>query len=183
MVRSSFRVVNAKDGELLASAIRTAEVESVRLEFSHDNQVIIPNSNKEDGNQRLEVWIPEEGEDFEVTVYDVMEGLTPDVVSMFPLPTYTRYDISAFCTGIDNAGCVLLDDDYAEVIEGTITTAGKYARFTGDTSSNTKVSFKYVISGAKGFLSIPVVGDNIIVQQTEGSRDINLRLINEGDNV
>lgn len=175
MVRSSFRVVNADDNELLASVIRTAEVESVRLKFSHDNQIFIHNDLKAEGNQRLEIWIPEEGEDFEVTVYDVMESLDGVLADTF--------DITSFCTAIVGAPAFVLDDDYAEILEGVIASSGVTAQFEGNVTAYSKAAFKYVISGAKGFLSIPIVGDNIIVQQTEGSRDVNLRLINEGDNV
>lgn len=177
MVRSSFRVVNAKDNELLASVIRTAEEESVRLQFSHGNQVVIPNTLKEDGNQRLEVWVPEEGENSEVVVCDVMEGIEGTFM------TKTTFTTSSFCIGVDGAPAFVLDDEYEEIEEGVIGLSGIVAQFAGDMSAYTKVAFKYVISGAKGFLSIPIVGDSIIVQQTSGSRDINLRLINEGDNV
>lgn len=180
MVRSSFRVVNAKDGELLASAIRTAEVESVRLEFSHDKQIIIPNSNKEDGNQRLEFWIPEEGKDFEVTVYDLLHtSFAGEDLG------YSFYYLESGVF-INGGPLVVLDSNKDVYATGTVyvDAVGDYfAKFLGVGFPSLSLAVKYVISGVNGFLSIPIVGDNIIVQQTEGSRDINLRLINEGDNV
>jgi DNA polymerase elongation subunit (family B) len=181
MSRSSFRIIDARTGEKLASIERTAEVEIVKLAFSHDEQIVIPNSRREEEDQRLEVWIPEPGEYFEVLVVDIMYVAEPT-----PTDTHTIYDLSDYCIPENGAPVYLYNASGEEVAEGTIEPINDTdfgAVFLGDTSAYTLVAFKYVISGDKGFLTVPIVGVNIGIQQTEGDRVIHARLIDEGDEI
>jgi len=181
MSRSSFRIIDARTDEKLASIERTAEAENVKIEFSHDERIVIPNSRREEEDQRLEVWIPEPGEYFEVLVVDVMYVAEPT-----PTDTHTNYSLSEYCDPERGAPVYLYNASGEEVAEGTIAPISETdfgAVFLGDTSAYKLVAFKYVISGDKGFLTVPIVGDNIGIQQTEGDRVIHARLIDEGDEI
>jgi len=185
MSRSSFRIIDARTDERIASIERTAEVETVKLTSSHNEQIVIPNSRREEEDQRLEVWIPELGEYFEVLVVDVMYVAEPTPTDTHT-DTHTCYSLSEYCIPENGAPVYLYNASGEEVAEGIIAPISDTefgAVFLGNTSAYTLVAFKYVISGDKGFLTVPVVGNYIGIQQTEGDRVIHARLIDEGDEI
>ena len=125
--------------------------------------------------QRVLVMVADEGQEFEIEVWDIKVGLTgtPDIdIGVDTIYTFTEL------SGVQSESkCYLLDDDFAEVASAE--TGATEVVFEGDTSSYTKIGFKQVIKGVKGFVCCPVLLDLIRVIQTTGSREVEIYLFEE----
>ena len=124
--------------------------------------------------QRVLVMVPEEGREFEIEVWDIKEGLTGTYDIDAATTTYTFTELSGVQA---ESECYLLDNDYAEVVSAE--TGATEVVFDGDTSSYSKVGFKQVIKGVKGFICCPVLLDRIRVVQTTGNREVEIYLFEE----
>lgn len=179
-MRSSFRVFDSKSGEMIGKVVRTGEEEISKLSFSH-NEVVelrgeIPQTA---GNYRVECWVGEEGGEFKAVLIDMF-----DVVGSYDGGTdKTTFDITAYGTFVTGAPVFCIDGN-DNVVEGIVDEdAGDYlCIFDGDVSAY-DAYFMYFIEGTKGFMSIPVVGDVVMIQQETGSREVTVRYFEEGDDV
>ncbi len=95
----------------------------------------------------------------------------------------TTFDITAYGTFVNGAPVFCIDGN-DNVVEGMVDEdAGDYlCIFDGDVSAY-DAYFMYFIEGTKGFMSIPVVGDVVMIQQETGSREVTVRYFEEGDDV
>lgn len=177
-MRSSLRIYEGLSRELLGMVARTAEEEILRVAFSHGSALWFRNSLPQgDDEYRAELWIPEEGTEFEAMILD---GL--DVAGDFD-GSDTTYDLSGYDDLIE--GCPVYLYNKGGVLPGVV---GQYslithsAVFGGDTRAYSSC-LVYIITGSKGFLSVPIVGDQSYAKQLSGSREMNLRYLKEGDDV
>jgi hypothetical protein len=180
-MRSSLRVIDAKSGELLGKVSRTGEEEISRLSFSHNDVVVLSNDPPQGSESyRVEAWVGEEGGWTKVVVLDFL-----DVVGQTDKES-TYYDITSYGSFVDGAPVFSV---YAGVsgsltfIEGKIQVneVTTYAVFPGEESG--LLMLKYFFEGYKGFLSVPVVGDEVVVYQETGDREVTVRYFTEGDDV
>lgn len=179
-MRSSFRVFEGKSGEMIGRVMRTGEEEISKLSFSHNEVVQLRSEVPQTaGNYRVECWVGKEGGEFKVVLIDMF-----DVAGSYDGGTdKTTFDITAYGTFLTGAPVFCIDGDDV-VVQGIIDeVAGDYlCIFDGDVSSS-DVYFMYFVEGNKGFMSIPVVGDVVTVQQETGDREITVRYFEEGDDV
>jgi hypothetical protein len=122
--------------------------------------------------RRVLVLVPDEGQEFEIEVWDIKERLIG--VYDGSATAYTFTEISNIQTGSE---CYLLDKNYAEV-DSAETDASDVA-FDGDTTAHENIGFKQVIKGVKGFICFPVLLDRIRVIQTKGNREVEIYLFEE----
>jgi hypothetical protein len=179
-MRSSLRVIDAKSGEILGRVSRTGEEEIARLSFSHNELIQIRGSVPQDAESyRVELWVGEEGGEFKAVVLDVF-----NVSGVYDGgDDETSYDITAYGTFLSASPCFLFDKgEYFD--EGRIEKDGSdyYCVFEGDTT-NYIPCLVYFVEGMKGFLSVPVVGDDVYVNQETGDREVTMRYFTEGDDV
>jgi hypothetical protein len=179
-MRSSLRVIDAKSGEILGRVSRTGEEELARLSFSHNELILIRGSVPQDAESyRVELWVGEEGGEFKAVVLDTFNAAG----SYDAGDDKTSYDITAYGTFLEGAPCFLYDKgDYLD--EGRIDKDGSDYLFVfdGDTTNYTPC-LVYFVEGMKGFMSVPVVGDDVFIKQETGNREITVRYLKEGDDV
>ena len=123
--------------------------------------------------QRVLVMVAEEGQEFEIEVWDIKEGLT----GVYDGSASTEYTFTEISNIQDGSECYLLDKSYAEVAFANADASAVV--FDGDTSSYSKVGFKQVIKGVKGLVCCPVLLDRIGVVQTTGNREVEIYLFEE----
>jgi hypothetical protein len=179
-MRSSFRIFDSRSGEMIGGVMRTGEAEISKLSFSHNEVVQLRSELPETaGNYRVECWVGEQGGEFKAVLIDMF-----DVAGSYDAGTdKTTYDITAYGTFVACAPVFCINGS-DEVIEGVIDEdAGDYlCVFDGDTEAY-DAYFMYFIEGTKGFMSIPVVGDVVMVHQETGNREVTVRYFEEGDDV
>lgn len=179
-MRSSFRVFDSKSGEMIGRVMRTGEEEISKLSFSHNEAVELRSEVPENaGNYRVECWVGEEGGEFKAVLIDMF-----DVVGSYDSGTdKTTFDITAYGTFVTGAPVFCIDSN-DNVVEGVVDedTGDYLCIFDGDVSAY-DAYFMYFIEGTKGFMSIPVVGDVVMIQQETGSREVTVRYFEEGDDV
>lgn len=178
-MRSSLRIYEGSSRELLGMVARTAEEEILRVAFSHGSALVFRSSLPQgDDEYRAELWIPEEGTEFEAVVVDwfAVNGAFDG--------SETTYDLSGYDDLIKGCPVYLLGDN-GVVMSGVV---GQYSlithsvSFAGDTGAYFPC-LVYTITGSKGFLSVPIVGNKSYAKQLSGSREMNLRYLKEGDDV
>jgi|LSQX01.1.fsa_nt_gb hypothetical protein len=172
-MRSSFRIYDAGSGEVLFNNSRIGDEEICYYSFSHDKRVDISNHRATDEKYRLELWVADKGSYFEVEAKDIF--FKNGVYN--PGEDETCFDITDYGDFIEGSKCYLED---TPDIKGMIDDDGK-AVFEGDVSDE-YCCFKYKINGAKGFLSVPIVGDGVTVKQIVGNRELKVRYLKEGEN-
>lgn len=179
-MRSSLRIFDSRSGERIGSVMRVGEEEISKLSFSHNEVIEIRSEVPEsDGNYRVECWVGEEGGEFKAVLVDMF-----DVVGSYDGGSdNTTFDITAYGTFLTGAPVFCIDGNDV-VTEGIIDEdGGDYlCIFDGDMSS-CNAYLMYFIEGTKGFMSVPVVGDVVTVQQETGNREITVRYFEEGDDV
>lgn len=179
-MRSSFRIFEGKSGEMIGRVMRTGEEEISKLSFSHNKVIQLRSESPQTaGNYRVECWVGEDGGEFKIVLIDMF-----DVDGIYDGGTdKTTFDITAYGTFLTSAPVFCIDGDDV-ITEGVIDKdGGDYlCIFHGDVSDS-DVYFMYFVEGNKGFMSVPVVGDVITVQQETGDREITVRYFEEGEDV
>lgn len=179
-MRSSFRIFEGKSGEMIGRVMRTGEEEISKLSFSHNEVIQLRSESPQTaGNYRVECWVGEDGGEFKIVLIDMFS-----VAGSYDGGTdKTTFDITAYGTFLTGAPVFCIDGDDV-ITEGVIDKdGGDYlCIFDGDVSDS-DVYFMYFVEGNKGFMSIPVVGDVVTVQQETGDREITVRYFEEGEDV
>lgn len=179
-MRSSFRIFEGKSGEMIGRVMRTGEEEISKLSFSHNEVIRLRSESPQTaGNYRVECWVGEDGGEFKIVLIDMFS-----VAGSYDGGTdKTTFDITAYGSFITGAPVFCIDGS-DNVVEGIVDeNSGDYLCIFGGDVSDSDVYFMYFVEGNKGFMSVPVVGDVITVQQETGDREITVRYFEEGEDV
>lgn len=179
-MRSSFRIFEGKSGEMIGRVMRTGEEEISKLSFSHNEVIQLRSESPQTaGNYRVECWVGEDGGEFKIVLIDMFS-----VAGSYDGGTdKTTFDITAYGTFLTGAPVFCIDGDDV-IAEGVVDEdAGKYLCIFDSNVAHCDLYFMYFVEGNKGFMSVPVVGDVITVQQETGDREITVRYFEEGEDV
>jgi hypothetical protein len=172
----SAKIFENGNNEILGSLNYVGGEKEMLLMWNHGELVKVPNADNGDNRKRVVAVVPEEGEAFVLRVLDVMTATGVD-----DQEGNTDFDLSSYGEFIDGAPVYVIDEDGEVLAEGVM--ASDVAVFDGDwdwTGLQT-LAFIYTIQGYKGFLSVPVVGEQVWVEQVTGSREVSFRMFDEGD--
>jgi len=181
-MRSSFRIFEGKSGEMIGRVMRTGEEEISKLSFSHNEAVWFRDKIPEDGSKyRAELWVPEEGGEFEAVILDAFN--VQGVSFAYDGEFLTTFDLSKYPDLINYCPVYLFDKDgvLADVV-GKYSLISHSVTFRGNRSAYFPC-LVYITTGGKGFLSVPIIGDQSYAQQLTGSREVTVRYFEEGEDV